>query len=514
MSIKKRIVSVILLLCIMTGISAYIKYKSSLVPEETPIEAFMAKDTLYFWYADEALTSYLESVCLDYYEMTGYRVMPVLHSGLEYLEDVNEASVRSDKMPDLLVLSNDSIEKAYLAGLTCRIWDTKSLYNMASYPQTALDAVTYKGEKTAYPFYYETSALLFNRTYLKEHAQKLIEARVDKEAAEASQAAIPPDGEPQPDDTDGFMQLSEEELAAEAAKAIDTIVPATIDDILTFADAYDAPEQVEAVFKWDVSDIFYNYFVVGNYINVGGVNGDDASQIDVYNENSIACMKYYQALNQFFSIDTKASDYDSILQEFIDGKIVYTIATTDAIAKIEAAKAEGKFASAQGVPYEYAVTAVPDLNETLATRSMSVTYGIAINGYSMKKKIANDFAKFLTYDKAAALYARSGKVSVKLNTAYDDEALSGFMAEYKKSVPIPKMLATSNFWVQLEICFAKVWSGESANDLLRGLSGQIMTQITGEEYEAEYIKEPQEIPAEDVEYIDDEYEKEIQNAEG
>ena len=40
-------------------------------------------------------------------------------------------------------------------------------------------------------------------------------------------------------------------------------------DILTFANSYDAPEQVEAVFKWDVADIFYNYFFVGNYIDVG-----------------------------------------------------------------------------------------------------------------------------------------------------------------------------------------------------------------------------------------------------
>ena len=51
-------------------------------------------------------------------------------------------------------------------------------------------------------------------------------------------------------------------------------LPKTIDDILAFADVYDAPEQVEAIFKWDVSDIFYNYFFVGNYIDVGGVSGD------------------------------------------------------------------------------------------------------------------------------------------------------------------------------------------------------------------------------------------------
>ncbi|MBR4020523.1 MAG: hypothetical protein IKI99_04350, partial [Firmicutes bacterium] len=42
-------------------------------------------------------------------------------------------------------------------------------------------------------------------------------------------------------------------------------VPLTIDDILDFADQYDAPGNVDAIFEWDVSDIFYNYFFVGNY---------------------------------------------------------------------------------------------------------------------------------------------------------------------------------------------------------------------------------------------------------
>ena len=78
-----------------------------------------------------------------------------------------------------------------------------------------------------------------------------------------------PDGEgnnPEPETfTADEVQLQER---------IEAMIPATIDDILTFANSYDAPEQVEAVFKWDVADIFYNYFFVGNYIDVGGPTGD------------------------------------------------------------------------------------------------------------------------------------------------------------------------------------------------------------------------------------------------
>ena len=51
----------------------------------------------------------------------------------------------------------------------------------------------------------------------------------------------------------------------------------------------------------------------------------------------------------FFSIDTKEISYDKILDDFIAGKIVYTVATTDAVAKLEEAKENGSFA------YDYSI---------------------------------------------------------------------------------------------------------------------------------------------------------------
>ena len=44
----------------------------------------------------------------------------------------------------------------------------------------------------------------------------------------------------------------------------DQLIPASVVDILTFADQYSTPENVEYFLRWDVSDIFYNYFFIGN----------------------------------------------------------------------------------------------------------------------------------------------------------------------------------------------------------------------------------------------------------
>ena len=84
--------------------------------------------------------------------------------------------------------------------------------------------------------------------------------------------------------------ITEEQIEEKKA----ALVPATMDGILTFAESYEAPETVEAVFKWDVSDIFYNYFIVGASIDVGGINGDDSGIIDIYNQKVIVFSQGFQ----------------------------------------------------------------------------------------------------------------------------------------------------------------------------------------------------------------------------
>ena len=428
------------------------------------------KETLYLWYTDEALTSYLSSAAVTYNETHDVRIVPVLESGLEYLEKINQASLETNA-PDLYILSHDSLEKAYLAGLASEIKPSEEGFMENAYIETGLQAATYKDKILGYPFYFETSALLYNKTYLEDMAKKLLEEEGNQAAAEAA-----------------------EQIDAK----VQEILPATIEDIKNFADEYDAPEQVEGVFKWDVTDIFYNYFFVGNAINMGGEAGWDTTQIDIYNLDAIKNLRVYQELNQFFSIDTSKSSYDAILDEFMAGKMVFTIATTDAVYKLENAKSEGLFA------YDYGITLTPDIDEEIKSRSLSMTNCVVVNGYSENKKAANDFASFLTTQYNDSLYTRSDKVSAAKEVSYEYAALNEFASEYEESVSMPKMVETSNFWVQLEVAFSQIWNGADANEKLKGLSEQIMSQVTGETYEEEYLEEPKE-QEEETEYLDEEY---------
>ncbi len=504
MTFKKRLFMILAVVLIAGGLYGAGKLGLAVLPlaEEELAEdsLFRHRETLYLWYADEGLTDYLNGVAVSYNEyQEEVRVVPVYTQGLEYLETINQASLQGEEIPDLYIVSNDALEKAYLAGLASEVKLPEGVQPMEELlPGTAVRAVTYHDRRIGYPFYYETSCLLYNRTYLEDWARAQIIAERDQALAE--------DAQEQADSGDVVEEVreaqEEEAVSGEETEAkIGEAIPETIDEILSFADVYDAPEQVEAVFKWDVSDIFYNYFIVGDYIDVGGENGDNADSIGIYNENAIKALRVYQNLNQFFSIDTKEISYDGVLQDFLDGKIVYTVATTDALSKLEKAREEGAFS------YEYGVTRVPDVSGELGSASLSVTQCVGVNGYSTKKEMANDFAVYLTQYNTQELYARTGKLPVHCDgETYDNPNAAAFLEEYARSVPMPKMIETSNFWVQLEIAFARIWEGEDANDELRALSEQIMGQVLGEAYTEEYIDVP--VPVEQTEEEEESQEQE------
>ena len=461
------------------------------------VPAFIDDGSLTLWYSDEALTDYLSSAALSFQQDQGVKVNIVLKDGVQFLEDINANSVTEDKdrteaLPDLYITSHDNLLRAYLSGLASVITDPDGVVAPEMYPQTALNAVSCYDHYVAYPLYYETNYFLYNKTYMASIAQNRIEAEADLIEGEEATKELEENGAPKEEAEekktdenkaeDGNEEVSEAEeenpmgeedatADAEVLERLATMIPQTIEDIKTFANNYDAPEAVESVFKWDVTDIFYNYFFVGNYMDVGGEHGDNASIFNIYNSQAVECLSAYQAMNQFFSIDTKTDNYDNILQDFIDGKMVFTVATTDAIARIHEAQRNGDF------NFEYGVSTLPDISSLLKARGLSVTDAVAVNGYSQKKDIANKLATYIAYYKASDLYMRSGKVSCCKSVEFEDAEIANIMAEYEKSMPLPKMVEASNYWVQLEIAFTKVWNGADPDETLRELSDTIGAQI-------------------------------------
>lgn len=489
MSIRSRLISIIGVLCLLI-MELHVGFMDFISLSEREEIRYSQKEKIRLWYTDDALTDYLNSVALEFYEDTDIRVATELVSGSEYLERISDASLNGEEAPDLYIVGNDSLGKAYLAGLAMEIDDGGKVVNRQEYPMASMDAVTFLNRTVAYPFYFETSYLLYNKTYLEKIATDVVKEEYlsDGTSEDSEDEEYGAEEELAPE------ILLSEEFSAKVEAKMKELLPNSIEDILDFADEYDAPENVETIFEWDVSDIYYNYFFLGNYLNVGGNTGDDPNNINIYNASAISCLETYQDLNQFFSIDAETVDYASIIRKFIEGKLIFTVATTDAVATIEQHLAEGEFA------YEYGVMKMPNVNDVLKTRSLSTTNVVAINGYSEHTKAANRLAAYITHDRVDDLYIKTGKMPARLNLIYPYPELQTILYEYAQSISMPKMIETSNFWIELELCFTKAWQGEDANLLLKALSEEMKMQITGFPVEEEYIIMPEKEPEE---YIDE-----------
>ena len=418
--------------------------------EEDPMSFFeKKKETIYFWYDDESMSDYIKGAAVMFGEKYNVRILPQLVSESKYLEAINYATLYEEHMPDAYLISNDSLEKAYLAGLAAPVTDLANRMNTIHFPQVALDAVTYNGKRVAYPLYFETSVLLYNETFLKEWSRQ----QAVREAEETESV------------------VDESVLQARADEILKVAVPQTIDDILNVADTFDPPETVEGIFKWDVSDIFYNYYFIGNYMNVGGNTGDDPTQLNINNPEAISCLEIYKALNEFFYIESDKVTYESVLQDFIEGKIMFTIVTTDALAILEQAQKEGELI------FDYGVALLPDPGEELESRPLSVTGVVAVNGYSENAKLAEEFAVYMTTDYASRMYERCGRLAAYHHVKYKNDLFTVFKQEYERSVSLPKMIETGNYWVQLEILFSKVWNGGDVAELVAEMAQKMNEQI-------------------------------------
>ncbi|MBO4987622.1 MAG: extracellular solute-binding protein [Lachnospiraceae bacterium] len=492
MSISKRMVSVVLCICL---VACAVLFGKAPEAEELPEE--IVGDSVVVWYADENMTDYISAMAVAFHEEYDIRVIPQLQSGLEYVESIYDASVTDETAtPDVYIISNEALEKAYLTGLADVISDPDSVVNTEHFPQTAINAVTYENKLVGYPYYFETSVLLYNRSYIYEMAKnQLLAETTDESAAGGGEVTV--SDETSTEETSTAEEVTEEDIEARIVE----LIPQTFEELLAFANEYDAPAAVDGVFKWDVSDIFYNYFFAGNYMNVGGPCSDTPEEVDIYNLDAIKAMQIYQSLNQFFSFEANDMKYASVIEEFMAGKMVYTTATSDIIKTLDAAKEEGTFA------FDYGLMEIPDLNEELQTKNLSVTNTVVVNGFSDGKEDANKFASYLTSKAAESLYEKTGKIPALTKEACKDERTAVFYREYENSVPAPKMMVTSNLWVQLEVTFTEVWNGAGVSRSLQNLSEMIMSQINGADYEEEFIEEPKE-EEETVEYLDEEAERE------
>ena len=104
-----------------------------------------------------------------------------------------------------------------------------------------------------------------------------------------------------------------------------------------------------------------------------------------------------------------------------------------------------------------------------------------MNAYSRERDTAKDFARFVTYDKAAELYTMSEKMPVRLGVNYENPEMSVLLTQYENSVEVPKLTDLSNYWIEMEIAFANIWKGNDVDTEVDSVTRKIMSQLQAAE---------------------------------
>lgn len=401
--------------------------------------------TVNFWYTNDVLTNYYNNVASVFNRThRGADVVPKLVSASEYMEQIYKASHEGEEYPDIYVVTSDTMEKAYLSGLTRPVENEKKIQK--NFSKVATEAASYKGILQGYPLYFDTSTLIYNKTLLEEIAYDQFELQA-KEKGESTENLI----------------VTEEQIA----NLVAIMIPETIDELIEFSNNLEAPEGMDTLFKWNINDVFYNYFYLGEYTTLS------SNEIEIYNEDTVACIEIFKHLTEYFYMDAETVSTDSILEEFKSGTMLFTIMDSESAVELEKARATGEL----GFDFDYAL--IPDPSEALHGRPLSVTNVVVVNGYTDYPETAVDFAEFLTMDNYCTdqLYQMTGYLPASVQSSSSTNMEVVFKKEYSESANMPNYMVTSNFWMLLENAFNEIWDGADTREVLYMLERRLKNQI-------------------------------------
>ena len=411
------------------------------------------------WYTDERLTGYISKAAVEFGEAEDVTVVPVLMPSENFLEECYDASLEGNAYPDVIILGCENLEKAYLSGLASELEDPDMQCGPLNFSDAAINAVTYQGKKLGYPLSFDTSVMVYNRTYLEEWASQVAIADLTGNAADVGGGES--ESETDAEDTGLTAEdLDPAELEALTKEYIQKMVPYTLEDLMTIANSYSVPENVEGIMKWDVSRIMYNYWIGGGAMSIGGPSGDDKNDISVSNDMAVECLTKYQGLHDYFSIESNEVTYDSVIQDFIDGKTVFTIGGYDLVKRLADATADGSLV------YEYGFSEMPNITNDIPSSSLSLTTVVMVNGYTDQKENAEKLSLYLTKDASEYFTDYTGLASASRSFGWEGGANQIYALEYAGSASLPKMMETENFWMQTEAAFSRIWEGGDVKEEL------------------------------------------------
>jgi len=308
-----------------------------------------------------------------------------------YVENIVSRNQSTDEV-DIYIFDTSNIEKAYLAGVTTPIENEN--INEKNYTKRSIEACTYQNMLIGYPLFFSTQIMACN-------------------------TKISPN------------------------------IPSTFEQMKEFSNTLELGEgeYIDNVIMWNLNDVKINYNFVGNVANVGGINGDDKTNMNFNNEACINNLKYFKDLTVFYNVYRDSVTEKSITDSFSQGHLVYALLNSEDIYTIEANKVEG---------LQYSVSTIPNINDTEVTRSLATTYAIAVNPYSDSQSAAIKVAEYLSNEQSVNIAKDTKMFSCK--NGYE-EIYAPVYKSYENSILKCRLMDISDFYLNLEIAFDNILDG-------------------------------------------------------
>ncbi len=431
---KKLVYAVCMVAVALIIVTLANKYTSERVGSESETaqsttEAVDESGKIVVWYSYQYYSDYFDELGSLFAASNGVSVEFKYVSSTDILDDAYAANLAGTDIPDLIIIGSENLEEAYLMGLTKENTYT-DIYNTTKYSYNALSACTYRNKLYAYPLGYESAVFVYNKAYI-------------------------------------------------------TDAPETFDDITTFNETYGTDEEdttdysnISNVLVWDVSDIMYNYGFIGSQISFSGNYTDGNEKVTINYDNLVSALEQYKAVYDYFSIGNDSNNYDEIVSDFADGKIVFSILNIESLRELDESDVE------------YGACLLPSFSDTINNAMLTVTDVVVVNPYSDDIDMAEKLAEYLTTTSTYSMYNSCGVLPCKILGYYENEALEVVAQQYiSDSVSLPNMINLSDYWLKVQDLFDAVAANtdysEYIDSFIESLSQDVEVSVVNKTEETE-----------------------------
>lgn len=243
-------------------------------------------------------------------------------------------------------------------------------------------------------------------------------------------------------------------------------VPATWDDVKTFAADFNKNNSGKYGFMMDVGNGYYTIiFTTSNNNRLFGPEGTDTTNTNINSDASIKGMEFFQGLRTILNVpaaDLTTSICDSA---FASGNAALYITGLWNVSNFEG----------QGI--DFGVASLPSLpgNDTPAA-SFSGTRAMFVSAYSDHPAEAAAFASFLLTDDMQKLRFELTGSLPSTDITVDSPYIAGFSKQLDYAFPMPSIPQMGAFWDAMNAASANIWDGADIKAELDAANSTILGQ--------------------------------------